>query len=142
MTMAVVWAAAWLLLGATGLVPGTVGAIVGVLAFHGIFALGETILQSAMPAVINDMAPDHLRGRYNAAYSAAFQVGNVSGPVAAGFLLEHHLAGGFIGVVVIGCLGVVVALRAMDRRISPEVNGVGGGSEDVTQVRTASDVEA
>lgn len=138
MTMTAVWAGAWLLLGATGLVPGTVGAVAGVVAFHALFALGETILHSGMPAVINDMAPDHLRGRYNAAYSAAFQVGNITGPVAAGFMLEHHLAGGFIALVVLGCAGAAFGLRVLEGRISPRVNGVEPAAEDVTRQRSTS----
>ena len=63
--MAAVWAASWLVLGVTALGPGAVAAA-GVLAFAGVFALGETMLQPTVPAITNDMAPDHLRGRYNA----------------------------------------------------------------------------
>ncbi len=64
--MAGLWAAAWVVLGLTGLTPGTVLAAAGVLVFHAVFALGETLLQPTVPAITNDMAPDHLRGRYNA----------------------------------------------------------------------------
>ena len=73
--MAVIWAAAWLVLGATGLVPGTALAAAGVLAFTGVFALGETLLQPTVPAISNDLAADHTRGRYNAINAAAFQGG-------------------------------------------------------------------
>ncbi|MCL1870804.1 MAG: MFS transporter [Promicromonosporaceae bacterium] len=124
MVMAVTWAVSWLVLGATGLVPGTAAAVAGVLAFHALFGFGETMLQSAMPAITNEMAPDHLRGRYNAVNSAAFQAGTIAGPVVAGFLLEHHLSGGFIGVVAVGCAGVVASLVALERRITPRVNGM------------------
>lgn len=122
--MASVWALAWTVLGATGLVPGSVAAVAGVLLFHGLFGLGETLLQSALPAITNDMAPDHLRGRYNAVSSGAFQAGTIAGPVVAGVLLEHHLAGGFIGVVVLGCIALAGAAFALERRVTPVVNGV------------------
>jgi MFS family permease len=124
MVMAVVWAGSWTVLGATGLVSGTAWAVVGVLAFHALFGFGETMLQSAMPAIVNDLAPDHLRGRYNAVNSAAFQGGSILGPVAAGFLLEHGLSGVFIAVVVVGCLAVVAVLAALERTITAQVNGV------------------
>ena len=64
--MGVVWAFAWLALGLSGLVPGTLGAAVLVAACASVFALGETLLQPTIPALVNDLAPDHLRGRYNA----------------------------------------------------------------------------
>lgn len=121
--MAVVWAAAWLLLGVTGLVPGGVTAVVIVLAFHAVFGLGETLMQSVLPALTNDMAPAHLRGRYNAIGSGSFQAGTIAGPVVAGLLLEHGWAGAFIGVVVAGCAGIAATSYVVGHRITPEVNG-------------------
>ncbi len=123
--MSGVWALAWLVLGATGLAPGGLAAVIGVLTFHGVFGLGETLLQSALPAITNDMAPDHLRGRYNAVSSGAFQAGTIVGPVVAGFLLEHGLSWVFIAVVVAGCVALAGIALALERRVSPEVNGVG-----------------
>lgn len=126
--MSGVWALAWLVLGATGLVPGTLAAAVGVLAFHGVFGLGETLLQSALPAITNDMAPAHLRGRYNAISSGSFQAGTIVGPVVAGFLLEHGMSGVFIVVVVAGCVAVAAIALALERRVSPAINGVGAAA--------------
>ncbi|PUB32074.1 putative MFS family arabinose efflux permease [Promicromonospora sp. AC04] len=122
--MAVVWAAAWLLLGGAGLVPGGTAAVVIVLVFHAFFGLGETLMQSALPALTNEMAPAHLRGRYNAISSGSFQAGTIAGPVVAGLLLERGWAGGFIGVMVVGCLAIVAMAFAVGRRVTPEVDGV------------------
>lgn len=122
--MAVVWATAWLLLGVAGLVPGGTAAVVIVLVFHGFFGLGETLMQSVLPSLTNDMAPAHLRGRYNAISSGAFQAGTIAGPVVAGLLLERGWAGGFIGVVVAGCLGIIAMAVAVGRRVTPEVDGM------------------
>jgi MFS family permease len=122
--MAVVWATAWLLLGVAGLVPGGTAAVVIVLVFHAFFGLGETLMQSVLPSLTNDMAPAHLRGRYNAISSGAFQAGTIAGPVVAGLLLERGWAGGFIGVVVAGCLGIIAMAVAVGRRVTPEVDGV------------------
>jgi MFS family permease len=122
--MAVVWAVAWLLLGGAGLVPGGTAAVVIVLVFHAFFGLGETLMQSVLPSLTNDLAPAHLRGRYNAISSGAFQAGTIAGPVVAGLLLERGWAGGFIGVVVAGCLGIVAMAVAVGRRVTPEVDGV------------------
>ncbi|MFP3712800.1 MFS transporter [Puerhibacterium sp. TATVAM-FAB25] len=125
LVMAGIWAAAWVLLGLTGLVPGTVAAVVGVLAFHGVFGLGETLLQAALPAVVNDMAPDHLRGRYNAVNAAAFQGGTILGPVAAGLLLQHGTGGAFVAVVVACCVALGATALVLERRVGDAVNGVG-----------------
>ena len=84
--MGVVWASAWLLLGASGLVPGTLGAALLVAACASMFALGETMLQPTIPALMNDLAPDHLRGRYNAISAAAFQLAAIVAPPVAGLL--------------------------------------------------------
>ena len=84
----------WLLLGAAGLLPDSLAAAIGVLAFMGVFAFGETLLQPTVPAVYNDLASDHNRGRYNAINSAAFQGGAITGPIAAGLLLDQGLGGG------------------------------------------------
>jgi hypothetical protein len=55
---------------------GTVTAAVDVLLFHLAFGLGETMLHPTIPATVNDLAPDHLRGRYNASNSLAFHLGS------------------------------------------------------------------
>lgn len=122
--MAGVWIVSWILLGATGLVPGGAVAATGVLVFMSIFAFGETLMQPTVPAVTNDLAPDHLRGRYNAIGAGAFQGGAVVGPVVAGWLLEHDLRVGYIGLMVLGCVAVAVLALALERRITPAVNGV------------------
>ena len=124
--LVVLWMAAWLLLGATGLVAGTLAAAVGVVVFHVLFGLGETILQPTVPAIVNDLATDRDRGRFNAVSAGAFQVGAITAPVVAGWMLDRRLGSAFIGLL-LGCLVLVAVLAlALERRISPEVNGVGG----------------
>lgn len=122
--MGLIWVVAWLLLGATGLVPDTATAVLGVFAFHAVFAFGETMLQPTVPAITNDLAPDHLRGRYNAINAAAFQGAAIAGPVAAGLLLQHGLETVFIAVMVVGCALIAVLALALERRLPDEANGV------------------
>lgn len=130
--MGLVWAGSWLLLGATGLVPGGAAAAVGVLAYHAVFAFGETLLQPTVPAITNDLAADHLRGRYNAINSAAFQCGTIAGPVVAGVLLQHHLDAVYVAVMVGGCLALGGMALALERRITPAVNGLAPESSVLT----------
>jgi MFS family permease len=121
--MAGVWAASWLILGAAGLLPDTLTAAIGVLAFMGVFAFGETLLQPTVPAVYNDLASDHNRGRYNAINSGAFQGGAITGPIAAGLLLANDLDAVYIAVMVIGCVGIGVLALALERRLPASANG-------------------
>ena len=130
MVMALLWAASWGLLGATGLVPASAAAVAGVLVFHFMFALGETMLQPTIPAITNDLAPDHLRGRYNAVSAGAFQAGTIAGPVVAGVLLDRGWDVGFVVALMAGCAAMVALSFAVERRISPTVNGVGVTSTD------------
>ena len=123
--MAVVWAASWVLLGATGLVAGTLGATLLVAGCASVFAFGETLLQPTIPALVNDLAPDHLRGRYNALSSAAFQLAAIIAPPIAGFLIGHALGEVYIGILVVGCLAVgALAVLRLEPQLDPEVNGV------------------
>ena len=124
LVMAGVWALSWLVLGGAGLQPDPVAAAIGVLAFMGVFAFGETLLQPTVPAVYNDLASDHNRGRYNAINAAAFQAGAITGPIAAGVLLDQDLDVAYIALMVVGCLVIGVLAMALERRIPPSANGV------------------
>ncbi|MCX6399395.1 MAG: MFS transporter [Propionibacteriales bacterium] len=121
--MAVIWAAAWGLLGASGTAPGGAAAVAGVLGFMAVFALGETLLQPTVPAMSNDLAADHTRGRYNAISAGAFQGGAIAGPVVAGFLLEHDLSGVYIGLMVLGCVAIAGMALVLERHVPDTANG-------------------
>ena len=123
--MGVVWAFSWLLLGFSGLVPGTLGATLLVAACASVFAFGETLLQPTIPALVNDLAPDHLRGRYNAVSSGSFQLAAVIAPPISGLLIGHALGDVYIGLLVVGCLVCgLVAIAWLEPRLDPTVNGV------------------
>jgi MFS family permease len=124
MVMSLIWACSWLLLGTSGLVPGTLGATLLVAACTSVFALGETLMQPTIPALVNDLAPDHLRGRYNALSSGAFSLAAIIGPVTAGWLIGHSLGPAYIGLLVLGCAAVVLVAADLERRLPPGVNGV------------------
>jgi MFS family permease len=124
MVMTVVWIISWTVLGLTGLVPGTVTATFGVILFHVLFGFGETMLQPTVPAMTNDLAPDHLRGRYNALSSGVFQMGGIAGPVVAGLLLRHDQKATFIVLLLAGCASMLWLALVLERRIPPQANGV------------------
>lgn len=123
--MSVLWALAWLLMGASGLVPGTVGATILIAACASVFALGETLLQPTLPAIVNDLATDRLRGRTNALNSAAFQLPMVLAPPVAGWLIGHGLQDVYVVMLVVGC-GLVIAVDVLrlEPQLSDRANGI------------------
>ncbi|MEE3918849.1 MFS transporter [Micromonospora sp. BRA006-A] len=105
-TVGAVFAGAWLVLGAAGVVGSgnAVLAALGVVACSAIFGFGETMLSPVMPAITNALATDELRGRYNAMSSMIFGISGVVGPVTAGPLIGAANGRVWVAVVVGGCL--------------------------------------
>jgi len=99
LVLSALWAVSWLMTGLSGLLPGTPMAAALVIGGFVVFALGETLLQPTIPAITNDLSPDHLRGRYNAVMAGAFQLAAVTGPVVAGVMLGARLNVEFIGML-------------------------------------------
>ncbi len=133
--MAATWALSWTLLGATSLVPGTIAATILLASCAGVFGLGETMLQPVSSAMINDLAPDHLRGRYNALSSLMFSGAFVVGPVVASILIARNLGPVYIASLIGGCALLAVIALWVERRIPPHVNGV---SDDQQTPRTTA----
>jgi MFS family permease len=124
--MCAVWAFAWVLIGMAGLPWATMPMLASafVIAGAAVFGFGETLMQPALPAITNDLAPAHLRGRYNAVTSAAFQLGAVTAPVVTGYLFHHNLGGVFIGMLVGGCAALALFVwRVLEPRLPAHANG-------------------
>ena len=75
------------------------------------------------------IAPDALRGRYNSASAGAFHLAEIVGPPFAGLLIGHALAGWYTLALVLGCVGAAAVTLAVERRLSPAVNGLGAPRE-------------
>ncbi|MET0492338.1 MAG: MFS transporter [Actinoplanes sp.] len=112
------FAAAWLVLAAGA---GNTALIIGAL---GIFALGEALLSPTLPALVNDLAPDELRGRYNAVFALSQQAGPVLAPILGGLALGHGLGLPYLLGLTACCLAAGgVALRL--RRSTPRAADLG-----------------
>lgn len=118
------WAASWALFGlAQG--PSATWATVGVAIFAMIaFAVGETLWSPVAPALLNDLAPERLRGRYNSVQSLLWGVAGSLGPLVSGVFLSRGLGVGWTAALAIGCLlGALLALR-LGRFLTPEQEGL------------------
>ena len=72
-----------------------------------VLGVGAALLSPTLVAVINDVAPAHLRGRYNAVYHLSAQVAPLAAPALAGWALGHGL-----GVPLMGGLSGASILTA------------------------------
>ena len=59
------------------------------------------IWSPVMPTVVNALAPEHLRGRYNALAANSWQIAGIGGPVVAGSLIGANLQWLWIGSLVL-----------------------------------------
>jgi MFS family permease len=109
------WAACWAIaLAAAGLRSAVLFGLAAV-----VFGLGETLLSPALGPIVNDLAPAHLRGRYNGAYTLARTIGFILGPpLAAVALSGGGGAGLFVGLI--AACGAAAALAASLRARLPE----------------------
>jgi MFS family permease len=130
LVLSALWSVSWLM---TGLLPGSEAAAVLVIGGSAVFALGETLLQPTIPAITNDLSPDHLRGRYNAVMAGAFQLAAVTGPVVAGVMLGARLNVEFIGLLIAGCAVMAFIAHAVEHRIPDQANGIKAPAEELSR---------
>jgi MFS family permease len=131
--MPAVWAVAWLVVAAAGawLEAGTAAAVFGLAAVA--FAIGECLDGPARVALIADLVPGHLQGRYWALSANSWDIGYIVGPAVGGFVLATEplalwpLAAGV-------CAGAALATLALERAIPVELR--------LTPSRSAAPVRA
>ncbi|MFI5034769.1 MAG: MFS transporter [Acidimicrobiales bacterium] len=86
----VFWFVFWAMLDVTLALP-PVLAVASLCAAMVIFAVGETMLQPTGSAIVNEIAPEHLRGRYNAALGLTWAVSGSVAPVIVALFFDIHL---------------------------------------------------
>jgi MFS family permease len=78
-----------------------------------IFALGETFMSPSLGPIVNDLAPDDLRGRYNGLYTLGWTTGFALGPAIGAALLDLRGSGVFAALVLV-CGAVVWGAGRLD----------------------------
>ena len=120
--VAMMWGLSWLMTGSSLLTSST-AALVLLLAASGVFALGETMWAPVAPSLVNDLAPAHLRGRYNSSMSLVWSISGILGPGIAGLMLGAGLNWEWIGLLVAGCVVAALMAIALRRRLTPALDG-------------------
>jgi MFS family permease len=117
------WSMSWVVIALGGLAaPGA--AVVLVVAGLGLFGLAETLWAPVSPALVNELAPEHLRGRYNALSSMTWTVSMIVGPATAGLLLGNQLPAFWVAITIGGTALGAVGYLLLGRSLGPRAEGL------------------
>lgn len=113
------WAVSWLVLGSSVLILPVVMLCLAQI----VFALGETLWAPVGPAIVNAMAPDDLRGRYNAVFGLQWGISGMAGPALTGALFARGLGNEWWMLMALGTfVGGMLFLR-LRRELDPVTDG-------------------
>ncbi|MGH9019447.1 MAG: MFS transporter [Acidimicrobiales bacterium] len=87
----VFWFVFWALLDVSLSLPAGL-TVAGLIVAMVIFAVGETMLSPVGSAIVNEIAPEHLRGRYNAALGLTWGVSATIAPIIVALFFDNHLS--------------------------------------------------
>ena len=118
----VLWALSWVTNG-VAVLPGQTLALVLLCLGQVLFAIGETVWAPVAPAIVNDLAADDVRGRYNAASSLLWTLAGTISPMVAGLFLQRGAGLTWVATLIIGCCVAAVAFLMLHRRVSAHVDG-------------------
>jgi MFS family permease len=111
------WGLSWLLLGLHASTPVA-------LLFAALFGLGEVFQSPAMQPLVNALATEELRGRYNALSGAMFSIAFVVSPALSGFLIGNDLGWLWIGILVGGSVVTAAVLLSLRTRLTDLQDGL------------------
>ena len=86
----VLWFVFWVVLDVALSLPPAL-ALISLCVAMVIFAIGETMMSTVGPTLVNEIAPEHLRGRYNAAAGIGWGVSGTLAPAITALYFDNHL---------------------------------------------------
>jgi MFS family permease len=113
---------AWVITIAAGHVGGGRSAIVGFACAMAVLALAETLLSPALAPIVNDLAPEHLRGRYNGTFVLAYTAGFAIGPALAGGGLKLGDGTPYFACLIVGCVAAMLGVLSLRRRLPSSID--------------------
>ena len=102
-SVAVIWALSWLAVGVSpylSLVMSGIALCVSQL----IFAFGEMVHAPTSPALMQELTPEHIRGRASALISLQWGISGIAGPAIAGIMIGAHLEQLWVLLMAVGVL--------------------------------------
>jgi MFS family permease len=86
----------------------------------GIFAIGECLQGPTQQALIAQLAPDHLRGRYMALSTNSWSIGWIAGPALGAYVLQKEPLALWPAAAAL-CLGAGAAGLLLERELPENV---------------------
>ena len=126
------WSVSWLVIAASDAVGGW-AAVTAVVLGLGLFGAGETLWAPLAPAIVNDLAREDMRGRYNALQGMTWTVGSIVGPASAGLLIGHGLPHLWALLVVGGTALAAVLFLDLRRHLSDAQDGLARSAPAVAE---------
>lgn len=130
----VVMIAAWLVIGAAALTTGSLTPVVCLLGGMALIGVAETLWSPTGYAILNDLAPEHLRGRYNSLGWLTWELSATVGPLFASGLLAAGLPTVYVVVMIVVSALAGLSALGLQRHLTPAQNGVGSRPGGRTRV--------
>jgi MFS family permease len=127
---AAVWCASWAVIASSDAVSGGAAVLLVVVGL-GMFGLGETLWAPVAPAVVNDLATEELRGRYNALQGMTWTVSMIIGPALAGLLIGNGLVHLWVACTVGGTAVASLLFLGLRRHLTPLQDGRRAGQVEL-----------
>ena len=113
LTVGAIWSLSWVVIALSNIFIGLIVAGVIVAISQIVFAVGEMIWSPTAPALLNEISPEHMRGRANALNGLQWGIAGVVGPAMAGLMLGHGWAMQWVYLMGIGALLPIPLFAAM-----------------------------
>jgi MFS family permease len=122
-TAGLVWASCWVMAATAGWVSSAWVVAAILMVALAVFGVGETLWSPTMPALLNDLAPEHLRGRYNAILAANWTTAATIGPLISGLLIGGGFATWWVWGMAVGCGLGALAISRVRHVLTPAQDG-------------------
>ncbi|HET7656926.1 MAG TPA: MFS transporter [Bacillales bacterium] len=117
----VLFAAGCLLIWISSILKAGIATVSGFVVAWMVIGLGEILLFPSLPALVNDLASDALRVRYNTIFNLSWQAGSIGGPLLSGWGMKSIGTLMFAGLMGFAILLSLFALR-LERIVPNEAN--------------------
>ncbi|GAA4204453.1 MFS transporter [Actinocatenispora rupis] len=125
-----IWAAGWAVVAASGAFTDRWLAAGCVVLGLAVFGAGETIWAPVMPALVNGLADERVRGRYNALAGMMWTISGIAGPALAGLLVSRAHGIGWVVLCVGGSVLGGSAFFTLRGRLTQAQDGLTDDTTD------------
>lgn len=123
-----IWSVSWVVIASSDAAGGAL-AVIAIVVGLGLFGVGETLWAPVAPAIVNDLAREDARGRYNALQGMTWTIGSIVGPAMAGMLIGHGRPHLWAALVVGGTATAAVLFLGLRRHLSEVQEGLSTAAE-------------